>query len=337
MPDIALDKTYLVTLWVETLLYGSYAVLFSICIHILVFGPKRGVNRNLLVTAVAMFALSTIHVCVDLARAINAFITNSHEPEGASEYYAQIWLWLNIFKQALYATNNILADGLVIYRCYIVWGFHWKIIVLPSIMLIGTTVCGYLAVFNFSQVVPGQNVFALNIAEWGTALFSLSLATNIVVTSLIAGRIWWISRQTQAHVGRKHRQKYNNAVAIILESGAIYSVSQMTLLILYCVKTNAVFIVYDALAQIMGIVPTLIIVRVGLGLTTQENTLIGSTRGTVPRFGTARGTGMAGFESRPVPLQVRKVVEIDADIESTSPGISTSQGYEDNYKSTNEL
>lgn len=46
-------------------------------------------------------------------------------------------------------------------------------------------VCGYLAVFNFSQVHPGENVFASNIAEWGTALFSLSLATNIIVTTLI--------------------------------------------------------------------------------------------------------------------------------------------------------
>lgn len=46
-------------------------------------------------------------------------------------------------------------------------------------------VCGYLAVYNFSQVHPGGNVFASNIAEWGTALFSISLATNIIVTSLI--------------------------------------------------------------------------------------------------------------------------------------------------------
>lgn len=46
-------------------------------------------------------------------------------------------------------------------------------------------VCGYIAVFEFSQIVPGENVFASNIAEWGTALFSLSLATNIIVTSLI--------------------------------------------------------------------------------------------------------------------------------------------------------
>jgi len=174
-------------------------------------------------------------------------------------------------------TSHIVADSLVIYRCYVVWGFSIKIIILPLILLIATSVCAYIAVFNFSQIHPGQNVFAINIAEWGTALFSLSLATNIIVTFLIAGRIWWISRKACKLLGKEIRRKYNHTVAIVLESGAIYSVSLMTLLILYCSKTNAQYIVYDALAQIMGIVPTLIIVRVGLGLSTQDVQTYGST------------------------------------------------------------
>lgn len=29
---------------------------------------------------------------------------------------------------------------------------------------------------------------------WGTAMFSVSLATNIIVTGLTAGRIWYITR-----------------------------------------------------------------------------------------------------------------------------------------------
>ena len=129
--------------------------------------------------------------------------------------------------------------------------------------------------YNFSQVHPGDNVFASNIAEWGTALFSLSLATNIIVTTLIgeywfghsphqltnirlATRIWWIARQASSTLGRRHAVKYQNAVAIMcvsralrvsafmthpqvlsIESGAIYSACLMTLLILYCSETNA--------------------------------------------------------------------------------------------------
>lgn len=56
---------------------------------------------------------------------------------------------------------------------------------MTKLTIVSIPVCGYLAVYNFSQVHPGDNVFASNIAEWGTALFSLSLATNIIVTTLI--------------------------------------------------------------------------------------------------------------------------------------------------------
>jgi len=255
-----------------------------------------------------MFTMSTMHVCVGLVRGLTAFIDRQDAPGGAIGYYAEIWLWISIFKQALYATNNIVADGLVIYRCYIVWGNKVKVIIVPLIMLLATTICAYAAVYNFSKITPGENVFATNIAEWGTALFSLSLATNILVTSLIAGRIYWISRKTKRLLGSKHSQKYQNAVAIIVESGAIYSVSLMTLLILYCLKTNAQYIVYDALAQIMGIVPTLIIVRVGLGVSTQDNTITLHTRGTE-----SNSTRIAYNRSTdaPIRMQVQRVVHVD--------------------------
>ncbi|PFH46945.1 hypothetical protein AMATHDRAFT_95755, partial [Amanita thiersii Skay4041] len=267
---------------------GMYAVLFSLCVYVLVYAKRLqgGVNKPLLITAIVMFVFSTIHVCVGLARGIFAFIQSKDEPLGALGYYAKIWLPISIFKQALYATNNvpftqksIVADGLV-YRCYVVWGFRWRVVVLPLIMLLATTLCAYLAVYNFSQIHEGENVFASKIAEWGTALFSLSLATNVTVTTLIASRIWWISREANTVLGKKHGQKYNKAVIIIVESGAIYSISLLTLLVLYCVKSNAQYIVYDALAQIMGIVPTLIIVRVGLGVSTQAQQTYGVS--TVP-------------------------------------------------------
>ncbi|KAI3607799.1 hypothetical protein WG66_004566 [Moniliophthora roreri] len=51
-----------------------------------------------------------------------------------------------------------------------------------------------------------------------------------------------------------------------IESGALCSVALMLNLILYVTRRNAVQITFDSTAQIMGIAPTLTIVRVGLGL-----------------------------------------------------------------------
>ena len=84
-----------------------------------------------------------------------------------------------------------------IYRCFIVWGFQWSVLVVPVTMLIGTTskqiyltykilltpvlVCGYRSVYNFSQ---GANLTASTTA-WGDATFILSLLTNLLVTTMI--------------------------------------------------------------------------------------------------------------------------------------------------------
>ncbi|KAI0827051.1 hypothetical protein BC628DRAFT_1502452 [Trametes gibbosa] len=312
--DIPLDKASFVALWVETFFYGTYAVLYAICIYILAYKKGKGspVNRPMVMATTAMFLMSTVHVIVDLVRGLKAFFNAEQD---ALAYYAQIWDGLSIFKQALYATNNIVADGLVVYRCYVVWGYNWKIITVPVVMLISTTVCAYLAVYNFSQVHPGDNVFASNIAEWGTALFSLSLATNIVVTSLIATRIWWIARQASHTLGRRHAEKYKNAVAIIIESGAIYSFCLMTLLILYCQQTNAQYIAYDSLAQIMGIVPTLIVVRVGLGISTQDITDYATTHNHTTGATTRSGPTFA------LPMRFRQNTEFDAyELDSEATG-----------------
>ncbi|KAK7471139.1 hypothetical protein VKT23_002551 [Stygiomarasmius scandens] len=136
-------------------------------------------------TAIVMYAFSTAHVITDFARGIVAFIDYKKSPNGALDYIAQLWVWSNVFREALYATNNIVADSLVVYRCYVVWGAKFKVVVIPIIMLISTSVCAYAAVYNFSTVKPGEDVFISNIAHWGTALFSLSLVTNVTVTSLI--------------------------------------------------------------------------------------------------------------------------------------------------------
>lgn len=307
MGDISLTLASLVSLWMETLFYGGYAVLYFICMYILLYSRRRqtSMNKAMVFTATAMFLLSTAHIVIGLVRALKAFVDSS---DGALEYYSEIWNWLSIFKQALYATNNILADGLVVYRCYIVWNYDYKIITVPIIMLLSTTVCAYLAVYNFSQVHPGDNVFSSNIAGWGTALFSLSLATNIIVTTLIASRIWWISREAASNFGRRYGMRYNQAFAIVIESGAIYSLSLCTLLILYCQRTNAQYIAYDSLAQIMGIVPTMIIVRVGLGISTQDVTSYATSA--IP----GRGGPRAG--AVPMPLAFRRQTVNDATFSS---------------------
>jgi len=155
------------------------------------------------------------------------------------------------FKFLVFITSNIIADSLVIYRCHVVWNNSKRVIAIPCFLLVGGSACGYayIAVSN-----EGYRFRQLLI----TFLFT-TVGLNLLVTILMAGRIWWIARKARSILGPRLSSKYNTMIAIIVESGVIYSIY----VVLDVVFTN--LILQAGLAQVVGIVPTLIIVQIGLG------------------------------------------------------------------------
>ncbi|KAJ7154137.1 hypothetical protein C8R46DRAFT_1118781 [Mycena filopes] len=247
---------YLIShMWIGTFFYGIYLVLFCICIYILLHRPHNRANAILLVTAIALFTLSTIQMMLNI-------VLGAADVDGIDIPYDNILL----ANSMLYAVNNIIADALVIYRCYVVWGYNLYVVIIPIIMLIITSV------FAFDLLLPL------------TPFFVLTLATNLLVTALTAGRIWWIYRQTAGHLVVKTAGPSDKralaSIEIIVESGAIYSLAVLMYLILGAIPSTVVAQQpsVEMLSQVVGIVPTLIIVRVGLGLSVQSR---GNTSGDV--------------------------------------------------------
>ncbi|KAJ7600800.1 hypothetical protein C8J56DRAFT_768188, partial [Mycena floridula] len=238
---------------------GIYCVLFFISVYVLVVARRDKVNRLILITAILMFALSTVHVAFSVVREWSSS-TSEHNKHPAA---IQLWTWSCTFRQALYTTQNIVVDGLLIYRCYIIWRSGIKIVIIPLMLLFMAVVSGYGSVYQFSKRTTIREYFDLSV--WSILLFSLILATNLIVTALISIRLWTISHEASEGFGMAVERKTNQALAIVLESGTVYSASLLVLLIMYRTKSTGIVIVFDAISQIMGIVPTLIIVRSGLG------------------------------------------------------------------------
>ncbi|EEB94640.1 hypothetical protein MPER_06512, partial [Moniliophthora perniciosa FA553] len=175
-------------------------------------------------------------------------------------------------------------------------------------------ISGYIAVWEITRVASGGSIFAKEVADGATALFALSMGTNVIVTSLIAGRIWYIGHHATKNLGRQHGVKYSRAVVVIVESGALYSVSLLILLILFAMGNDAQIILFGCASQIVGIAPTLIIVRVGLGLTSQDNIATVATsklRNPVADSGGTRN--QEAIRSHAIPMQIHRVVEMRTD------------------------
>ncbi|KAJ6467737.1 hypothetical protein C8R45DRAFT_1171130 [Mycena sanguinolenta] len=196
---------------------GIYLVLFCICAYILLHRPSSRTNTILLVTAIILFTCSTV------LTVLNLVLGTAEIDEMASIPYQKVQDTAFV----IYAINNSVADGLVIYRCYVVWNNDWRVIVLPIMLLVTSTAC----------------------------------------------RIWWISRQARAYLGATAQRRYIFSIAVLVESGMVYSATILAYLIMIQYPSLANTLgepILQIVSQVMGIAPTLIIVRVGLGLSVEN-------------------------------------------------------------------
>ncbi|KAK1215057.1 hypothetical protein PQX77_022347 [Marasmius sp. AFHP31] len=100
---------------------------------------------------------------------------------------------------------------------------------------------------------------------------TIALAVFNGFLSLLTGRIWWISREVQRHLGVLQLQpRYKAIVAAILESGLLYPTTGIATVVVRRILDpgNTGIIPIDlagATILMSGLAPTMIIVRVAYG------------------------------------------------------------------------
>jgi len=251
------------------LFYGIYINLFVLAIVTL--SRRRTAGRNvMLVASWLMAVLGTAQLILVLASCTvslqmsQQIVESSIDPNSGPQ---SLTLWtmydgLSRAQNIAWPVNNLLTDTLFLYRCYIIWGRNWKVVCVPAILI--------LATFGIGCFLPFSPA-----AFPATVGFLMVAVTNVVLMMLTAGRIWWIRRDA-FHVGldKTVQGRYNTAVAIILESGALYCICVLLLAItapMNSVSGEITFYVLVGLtSQMTNIAPTLTIVRVGLGHNIQD-------------------------------------------------------------------
>ncbi|KAI0692988.1 hypothetical protein C8T65DRAFT_70545 [Cerioporus squamosus] len=285
--QIALDRAYLVAIWLETLFYGVNACLFGSYIYITRFRrAHRRVTPIIFWVAVLMFCFSTVHVSLGFARLVWGFIDHRDDPGGPEAFFSDVSQPPNVAKVVIHTINSILGDGIVVWRCYYVWAMNWQICVLPALLIVASAICGFGQAYIFATAKTTHSAFATSLARWNGSLFSLSFATNAVVTALIAVRLWFLTRGLSGHVLAGHSFRYMQVFMLIIESAMIYSAAVLIEIVLYFSNSNAFYIVYDPIAQLTGIVPTMIIIISALGFTVED---LGTSRATSTERASGRG------------------------------------------------
>ncbi|KAK1220214.1 hypothetical protein PQX77_017034 [Marasmius sp. AFHP31] len=316
MSPIPLDKAYLTAIWLETLFYGINLSLFCSYLFIARYKRKtRTIQPVILGIAIAMFIFSTIHCSMGFSRLIIGFIDLRDQPGGPGAFFSDVSVPANVAKVTIHSVNSILGDSIMVWRCYHVWGRNRLVSAIPVLLIIGSAVCGFGQSYIFAVAKHIHSAFVVDLERWNGSLFILSLVTNVVVTSLIALRIWYLGRQFSHS---RTFVNYQRILVLIIESGAIYSSALIVEITLYFLGSNAFYIVYDPIAQLTAIVPTMIIIMTSLGMTSND----------LNSAATRAGSGTGGIGATSVALESRPrfaARTFDVSTVGVASGFSTSE------------
>ncbi|KAK0457364.1 uncharacterized protein EV420DRAFT_1690143 [Desarmillaria tabescens] len=215
---------------------------------------------------VSLYIFATIYVASDWVCTIYYFIGKGKENSGVFNLYCASIIGLGI--------NTGIADGITIWRCWIIWGRRWSFVIPPILLFLAGGVCGCFAFQRGLDNVGTAPGTSLEIF-WMTVFLSFSLGTTLWCTTLIIYRILTVKKYTDDSTGT---QVYRRAIEILVESALLH----------------AICLVGFSMPAITAISPTLIMAHVASGNVHPDGDWQASNGASSLQFGSAtRSTSMS--------------------------------------------
>ncbi|EKM58164.1 uncharacterized protein PHACADRAFT_252254 [Phanerochaete carnosa HHB-10118-sp] len=291
----SVDVLALVGFVCESLFYGAYAVLFAASLWVLLWMRKTRRTNNLNIIFVLhclLFVACTLHYALYFSHFVS-YLNGGVVAGFANETYH------TFIADCTTSVADFLGDLILIYRCYVLWSCNYYVAVLPLLTassgLICAAVVGHL-VWGTADATPSPSIVPL-----GLASFTLPLCTNVIVTSLIIFRIWYMSKDTVLY-GLPTRSTTRAAMGIVIESGILYFVVQFIFVVIFGIGHPAEFIMILVATQTYGITSTLILINVGLGLSWEQTRR--AQRSSLSWAPPSMGQGAASSSSLRTPTDV---------------------------------
>ncbi|KAJ7151024.1 hypothetical protein C8R46DRAFT_824008, partial [Mycena filopes] len=272
--DFPITEAQIVGLFLESVFWGIYLITLVLCLRSLLFTTNFGfkrlqdINWPMLVVALAMCVLATLDVAVGLLHNIEAFVLYTG-PGGAEAEFGNISDWINVVKGFDIILQTALGDGMLIYRCWVVYGKSWLVIAFSLLLYAGSSVCSIMilrieATLRSHVLVTGAgSLKPLILSFW-----VLTIVQNILTTGLLIFRIWRVDQQnsqfgygTSSSSGKRKTSRLRQLIRVILESGALYTTMAFLSFVTFVVNSNSTYGVTDVHVEMVGITFNLIIIR----------------------------------------------------------------------------
>jgi len=251
-----------------------FLTIFFITAYFMLCKPTGGrVKISHIAYITALLSVTTVNVATGMKWNQMIWIDNRNYPGGPLAFVnMEFSNWVNVLSSASYTVNNFLADGLVLYRCLVIWHDNYLVVAFPVLMFLASTALSIITVFQTAQ--PGASLWTKVTVNFALPYWSLSISLNIIVTLLIAGRLLVVRKALREALGAEHAKKYTSAIAMLIESAALYSITSIVFIITYARNSYVQNLVLPVLCSVMPTAPLLILLRVASGNGFSRNTTV---------------------------------------------------------------
>ncbi|OAX36777.1 hypothetical protein K503DRAFT_772177 [Rhizopogon vinicolor AM-OR11-026] len=254
---ISVTEATILAVVLECILYGISTFLFGITLWALTYQRKAAeVARPMLAAACLLFLMCTMHIIFAGKNIWHGFISSAD----AEIFFEDISNGQGMV--ILNTLETLFGDAILIYRCYVIWQ-RTRVIIIPIIGWVSIAVTGGYTTWALCQLTPANaDVVFLQYKKWVVLFLTTAFVTNLLTTSILALKLWLVHRRSLGI--RVTRSQVYPIMRIIVESGALYSVSLVTMLATYLSASNSAYVVTDMICQIIPITFFLIIVRTAM-------------------------------------------------------------------------
>ncbi|KAF8811430.1 hypothetical protein BYT27DRAFT_7252797 [Phlegmacium glaucopus] len=184
---LTLGDFIFIGIFLECFIYGLYSGIFAIYLQGTLKRSTDKRNNIIFYALCALYVLSVVTVVVDIACFTyhHLFIGN-----------LTTTFLLGFLQTKVLGCRDFIAQSILIYRCWIVWGCNICVVILPAILAVSYLVI-WLVCGSFTSILSGQ-IEQPDWGKWGTlAALAISMIVNALnlVTFLIVFKIFRVYRE----------------------------------------------------------------------------------------------------------------------------------------------
>ncbi|KAF7358615.1 Carboxylic ester hydrolase [Mycena sanguinolenta] len=268
---LSLPTAELVAIFIGSVLYGIYLVTLGITTRVLLtketghWRTRSEVNWIAVSFCGMLFVNSTLDLSLGMYQIVDAFVLYTG-PGGPLDVFMHGSSWQTVIKTSCVGLQSLIGDGLLIYRCWLLWRTSSQIRAVFPVLIWLTNLAIYVRLMVLLTKVTQGLVTGATLQPWGSSFWVLTICINITATALIVWKIWLVERENKAFRAtddnlQRSRTRLDHAVRNIVESGMICTTASILVVAAYTAKSTLNYPASALEVHSVGITFNLIIIR----------------------------------------------------------------------------